>query len=285
MHTDAGREWLRQGSALFKLVTQKRVIISTQERERGGEGREEEKGVIESFLPFSCCLFLPLYLQVWRSDTRRDWAHRARETEEREREREKERHGGTTKQLSPPLADIYTALLSFFLPLPCHVFCSFTLSSIFLVLICWTVYCLVSCLPQFSLISLSLSLSLCFPWSVSLSISFFFTPPLWILFHPSFCLFTFLNLSFSLALPHLAWFLSPPRTLPHSLVFSLSLSHRRSFFFNDLLLLPNPPSICLSQWFLPRSSSFISGTLWREVWISVCDPVLSALHLHKLTEV
>ena len=91
MHTDAGREWLRQGSALFKLVTQKRVIISTQERERGGEGREEEKGVIESFLPFSCCLFLPLYLQVWRSDTRRDWAHRARETEEREREREKER--------------------------------------------------------------------------------------------------------------------------------------------------------------------------------------------------
>lgn len=80
----------------------------------------------------------------------------------------------------------------------------------FLVLICRTVYYLVGCLPQFSLISSSVFLDLSFCLSPHI-------PPFWILFHPSFCLFAFLNLSFSLS--SLIWpdFLA----LPDSVVFSL----------------------------------------------------------------
>lgn len=48
-HTDAGRKQKRQGSALFKLVTQKRVIISTRERGRVKGGKKSDR--IPSF-PF-----------------------------------------------------------------------------------------------------------------------------------------------------------------------------------------------------------------------------------------
>lgn len=78
--------------------------------------------------------------RVWWSDT---WQDRA--TEQRG---ERASLGGTTKQLSPRLADIYTAPVSFS---SCHFLCPFTLSSLFGVLICWTAKCFIGCLPWFSL--------------------------------------------------------------------------------------------------------------------------------------
>lgn len=115
-HTDAGRERTRQGSALFKLVTQKRVIISTQERGRGERGRERSDRIPSSFL-----LLPPFFLSICKSGGLTP--DKIGPTERERQRRERERHGGTTKQLSPPLADIYTALLSFFPP-PHHVMSS-----------------------------------------------------------------------------------------------------------------------------------------------------------------
>lgn len=136
-------------------------------------------------------------------------------------------------------------LFFFFYPPQCHVFCSFSLSSIFgFDLLDY----LLSCLSSPSIPSDPFR---CFPWSVSLSISFsYFIPPLWILFHPSFCLFAFLNLSFSLIWPDfscVAWFscfptpffLWPPSSSqsPSICLPPSSLSHFSSFYNKNL-----PPS-------------------------------------------
>lgn len=94
--------------------------------------------------------------------------------------------------------------------------------------------------------SISSARFFCFPWSVSLSISFFPPPPLpsRFLFHPSFCLFASLNLAFNSSSFGLIFFPAPP----DSLVFSLVLA----FFWP--LSFPQSLTVCLS--FLPLLPSF-----------------------------
>lgn len=92
----------------------------------------------------------------------------------------------------------------------------------FLVLICWTIYCLVCRLPQFRLIrsAVFLDLSLCQSLFLILSLpsGFCFIPPS--------------VFSLSLIYPSLSFGLIFP-ALPDSVVFPF-------LFFHDLLLLPNP---------------------------------------------
>lgn len=182
---------------------------------------------------------------------------RDREREiERRREREKK---ATTEQLDPPLADIYTTFVPFFPPLV-HLFFPPSLA-----LIWGSVYCVIhSQSPEFHLVSSSVFLDLFH------CPAFHLPPPHWILFHSSFCLFSFINLSYFISFsPLLAWFFP---TLPDSDVFSLTPTP----FFNW------PPShqspcIFLSSAFLPHSSFFYLF-LWRnETTFPLYIPLLTSL--------
>jgi len=209
-----------QGSSLFKLVTQKWVLLEP----KGGKRREEEsnsgrnEGSVPSSLLFlifltrdskiikkiktegsplcfvnlaACCLPpLCLCYQVWWSDTTQDRAQK------RGRRKKVE---VTTKQLSPPLADIYAAPIFFS---PCYFLCPFTLSSLFGL---YLMDCLLS----------------------RLSPSIFF--PL--------CLFTFICLSVNPAPPPLwsRFCFIPPSVFCFFLIWSSHLIHCRlvwHFFFS-----------------------------------------------------
>lgn len=178
VHTQMqGGKWKRKGSALFKLVTQKWIIISTA----GLIALGQRSGRILSPLsssrsPLSLFTYslaaLPPPSTRW-SDIRQYLAEKARDGEERRKD--------DNKVISSSSWHLHWPR---FLLLPCQVICTFTLSFIFSLLFFFFLDCWLSQL-YCSLICLSISFPL---------LSGFFL-------HPSFCLFAFLNLSFSLVSP------------------------------------------------------------------------------------
>lgn len=150
-----------------------------------------------SFSPSHVLLLCQSY-QVWWSDTRQDWAQRARAGGVSERKKDEEEQQSNYLLL----ADIYPALLS---PPP-HV--TPFVRSLFPTYIFSldSSDCLLPCYLSLSI----LSAFFCFPWS------------------PHLPCFAFLYLAFHLTLPYSAWFyFFPPRCLIRLLSFILRPSPRR----------------------------------------------------------